>query len=108
MSARIVEALSTALARVASEVGAEASAVEAFIADDWAKFKATITAARAKFDDTDKHNIDDAVGVVSHTSGGQPFTADQRLDMALKAMPDTLTEAPAQPVSPTEGANHVT
>jgi hypothetical protein len=57
-----------------------------------AKIHAAVTAARLTWSPAAFHNFADSLGVVSHTSTGQPLGADARVDMALAAL------APAAPV----------
>jgi hypothetical protein len=82
----VVHAVESALSEIAREeakaIGAEPGVAKAFAAGDWAGLKVAVADARDKLSDAAKHNIADAAGAVSHTSQGQPISADKRLDAA--------------------------
>lgn len=95
MSQHLVEVLEAALANLPRKeadlnVGDTASVVVQFGAGDWAAVRAALKRARSELDDVAKHNIADAAGVVSHTSGGQPLPVDTRLDMAEDTLPPVV------------------
>ena len=97
---KLIETIESAISGLAQEFPRDASVLVQFAAGDWAAIKSVVAAARKDWDASQKHDIADAAGVVSHTSGGQPIPADERLDNALGTMPDGVAAdvAPPAPV----------
>lgn len=97
--AAVERALSDLIREDAVEIAGDPTVVLHFESGDLQSMAAAVRAGRDKLNARQIHDISDAAGVVSHTSGGQPFPLDTRLDMALSEI-DIAAAVQAQETPP--------